>query len=101
MHRATISGPTDRTPRRFTVTGAPGAGKTTTLNLLAIRDLTVVPEIARAYIRDRITRGLPPRPLPRDFAEALIALEHEALERPLDVDLALHDRAWSTHSHSP
>jgi len=92
MHRATISGPTDRTPRRFTVTGAPGAGKTTTLNLLAIRDLTVVPEVARAYIRDRIARELPPRPSPPDFAEALIALEQEALERPLDADLALHDR---------
>lgn len=92
MPPATISGPTERTPRRFTVTGAPGAGKTTTLNLLAARGIAVVPEVARAYIRDRIARGLSPRPSPPAFAEALIALELQALERPLDAITALHDR---------
>ncbi len=57
------------------LTGAPGAGKTTLAEALAARGLTVVAESARAVIRSRLARGLPPRPPPEQFARQVLQLD--------------------------
>lgn len=72
--------------RRVIFSGAPGAGKTTLLNTLAARGYHVVEESARAIIRDRLGRDLPPRPDPRQFAADVMRRDiknfHEALAQP-------------------
>lgn len=63
------------------LTGAPGAGKTTLLRALAARGYSVVDDSARQVIRMRKDRGLVPRPLPREFAQEILAedlLKYEA-----------------------
>ncbi|HEU4723718.1 MAG TPA: AAA family ATPase [Candidatus Eisenbacteria bacterium] len=64
-------------PRRVIVTGAPGAGKTTLLDALQARGFHVVPDTARAIIRDRLSRGLPPRPAPAEFAREILRIDIE------------------------
>jgi len=54
--------------KRIIVTGGPGAGKTTVLHALKMRGYPIVEESARAIIRERLCRNLPPRPEPREFA---------------------------------
>ncbi len=55
-------------PKRVIATGGPGAGKTTVLNALKAHGHHVIEESARSIIRERLARGLPPRPAPREFA---------------------------------
>jgi len=62
---------------RVVFTGGPGAGKTTLLNALAAQGHAVVGETARALIQSRRAQGLPPRPAPRAFAEAILAQDIE------------------------
>jgi predicted ATPase len=56
-------------------TGGPGFGKSTTLTALRARGYPCVQESARAIIQDRVGRGLPKRPTPREFAEQILALD--------------------------
>jgi predicted ATPase len=83
-----------RRARRVIFSGAPGAGKTTLLNTLAARGYHVVEESARAIIRDRLGRDLPPRPAPRQFAADVMRRDienyHKQLARP---DWVFFDRA--------
>lgn len=80
--------------RRVIFSGAPGAGKTTLLNILAARGYHVVEESARAIIRERLGRDLPPRPAPRQFAADVMRRDiknfHKALAQP---DWVFFDRA--------
>jgi predicted ATPase len=46
----------------FVMTGGPGAGKTTVLQALAARGYPHAEESARLIIRERLARGLRPRP---------------------------------------
>jgi predicted ATPase len=62
---------------RVVLTGGPGGGKTTLLHALASLGHPVVPETARAIIRDRRAQGLAPRPEPRAFAESILAQDIE------------------------
>ena len=75
---------------RFVMTGGPGAGKTTILQALAARGYRYTAESARAIIRERLARGLRPRPplaqfgyeiLQRDIARyrAMRATDHPVL----------------------
>ncbi len=57
---------------RVIVTGGPGVGKTTMLRALAALGHATVEESARAFIRERLALGLPPRPEPRAFAAELL-----------------------------
>ena len=54
--------------QRVIATGGPGAGKTAVLNALKAHGFHVIEESARSIIRERLGRGLPPRPVPREFA---------------------------------
>ncbi len=78
--------------RHFTITGAPGAGKTRVLDVLAERGHTVVPEAPRAIIRDRRARGLSPRPAPRDFARETLEAALRGYRDARGSGPFLHDR---------
>jgi predicted ATPase len=78
---------------RFVVTGGPGAGKTTTLDALAMRGYRYVPDSARAIIKHRKEAGLSPRPaleqFGREMLEADIAWYRET---PVHRDPVFFDR---------
>ncbi len=57
---------------RFILTGGPGAGKTTVLELLSEMGFDTASDSARKIIRNRLDEGLSPRPEPRAFAEAVL-----------------------------
>ncbi len=61
--------------RAVLLTGAPGAGKTTLLDALAAKGHLVVAESARVVIRGRLSKGLPPRPSPAEFAHQVLQLD--------------------------
>lgn len=63
--------------RRVVVTGGPGAGKTVLLEELARRGHPYAPESARTIIRERLARGLPPRPDPAEFAYEILGRDIE------------------------
>ncbi len=65
---------------RVVITGAPGTGKTTLLQALAAQGYPVMPESARAVIRERRAAGLPPRPAPRAFADEILRRDLAAYE---------------------
>ena len=62
---------------RFVFAGGPGAGKTAVLDVLKARGFHCAPDNARAVIRARLDAGLPPRPAPRAFAEAVLDADIE------------------------
>lgn len=75
------------------MTGGPGAGKTALLAALAAQGYEHVPEAARAIIRDRKRRGLPPRPSPAEFAQEILRVDVENYRNaPLDSDPIFFDR---------
>ena len=53
---------------KYLFTGAPGAGKTTTLEALKCLGFEFISETAREIIKCRMAQGLPPRPSPQRFA---------------------------------
>ncbi|HEX6721250.1 MAG TPA: AAA family ATPase [Burkholderiaceae bacterium] len=57
---------------RVVVSGGPGAGKTSLLQSLRVQGHAVGDDAARAIIRERKAAGLPPRPDPLAFAEAVM-----------------------------
>ncbi len=61
--------------QRVVLTGGPGAGKTTVLDVLRARGYAVGGDAARSIIRERKADGLSPRPEPRIFAEQILELE--------------------------
>jgi predicted ATPase len=54
------------------MTGGPGAGKTTTLDALAMRGYRYVPDSARAIIKRRKEEGLSPRPTLEEFGREML-----------------------------
>lgn len=69
--------------RRIIFSGAPGAGKTTLLDILAARGHCVLEESARAIIRERLARKLPPRPAPREFAAEVMRRDVDNFRKAL------------------
>jgi predicted ATPase len=55
----------------YVITGGPGAGKTSVLEYLAAKGYSYVPETARQIIKERLSKGLTPRPDPKTFAEEI------------------------------
>lgn len=55
----------------YVITGGPGAGKTSLLESLASKGYHYIPETARQIIKERLAKGLTPRPDPRTFAQAI------------------------------
>lgn len=63
---------------RVLLTGGPGAGKTTVLEVLRDLGHAVGDDAAREIIRARIAQGLSPRPDPASFAKEILAREIDA-----------------------
>lgn len=61
--------------QRYIFTGGPGAGKTTVLELLRTRGFTCKQEVAREIIKERLSKGLSPRPAPAQFAQEILVRE--------------------------
>jgi Predicted ATPase len=55
----------------YLITGGPGAGKTSLLENLASKGYNYIPETARQIIKDRLSKGLSPRPDARIFAQEI------------------------------
>ena len=53
------------------ITGGPGAGKTSLLEALVSRGYDCIPETARQIIKDRLSKGLSPRPDAKTFAHEI------------------------------
>ncbi len=65
-------------------TGGPGAGKSTTLEVLRAQGYPCFSEVARTIIRKRLDSGLSPRPEPAEFAQQI-----------LDADVAQYEQSRS------
>jgi predicted ATPase len=55
----------------YIITGGPGGGKTSVLENLASKGYNYIPETARQIIKERLSKGLAPRPDPRTFAQQI------------------------------
>src|ERR1041385_8093985 len=55
----------------YAITGGPGAGKTTLLENLASKGYNYIPETARQIIKERLAKGLAPRPNAKIFAQEI------------------------------
>lgn len=78
---------------RFVMTGGPGAGKTTTLDALAMRGYRYVPDSARAIIRRRKEAGLSPRPALEQFGREMLEADMaQYRETPVHRDPVFFDR---------
>lgn len=71
------------TPRRFVLTGTPGAGKTSILLALHRHGYDVVPEAATDLIADHLRRGDPHPSLRESFIDDIVALQRERQEQPV------------------
>ena len=78
-------------PRRIIVTGAPGSGKTTTLDLVRDTDIEVVAEAASDVNLRMLDAGLVPHLQP-DFLERIVALQR-ARRTAATAERQLHDRS--------
>lgn len=61
--------------KRVVLTGGPGAGKTTVLDVLRDSGYAIGEDSARSIIRERKAAGLSSRPEPRAFAEQILERE--------------------------
>jgi len=55
----------------YIITGGPGGGKTSLLESLASKGYNYIPETARQIIKERLSKGLTPRPDPKTFAQEI------------------------------
>jgi len=55
----------------FIITGGPGGGKTCLIESLASKGYNYIPETARQIIKERLAKGLTPRPDPKIFAREI------------------------------
>ena len=55
----------------YIITGGPGGGKTSLLENLATHGYNFIPETARQIMKERLAKGLAPRPDPRTFAQQI------------------------------
>jgi len=55
----------------YVITGGPGSGKTSLLESLASKGYNYIPETARQIIRERLSKGLTPRPDAKTFAREI------------------------------
>ena len=78
--------------RRFILTGAPGAGKTTLIQALAARGHAVVEEAATDVNAELLAEGIADPSAAPDFIDRIVAYQY-ARRLDLDADLQFHDRS--------
>lgn len=89
--------------QRYILTGGPGAGKTTVLDLLAARGYRCVPDHARIVIRSRKAKELSPRPDPATFGTIVLEMAVRAFERtkmhssPVFYERGIFDSLYSRY----
>jgi len=82
---------------RYILTGGPGTGKSTILDVLQKAGHLCLPESAREIIKHRIAAGLEPRPDPQAFASAILQRDIEqylsipSLAQPVFIDRGIAD----------
>lgn len=79
-------------PKRFILTGAPGAGKTTIIGELARRGFTIVPEAATDFIASEQARGIEEPWRDSGFASAVARLQTERVAAN-SAAVQFHDRS--------
>jgi len=83
----------------YVITGGPGAGKTSVLEYLVAKGYSYIPETARQIIKERLSKGLTPRPDPEPFAEEIFNkdwrnfISNSDLLSPLFFDRSFMDSA--------
>ena len=83
----------------YVITGGPGGGKTSLLEKLESKGYRYVPETARQIIKDRLAKGLTPRPDPTTFAQEIFNtdwtnfISNSNLTSPLFFDRSFMDSA--------
>ena len=84
----------------YIITGGPGAGKTSLLENLALQGYHYIPETARQIIKERLSKGLSPRPDPARFAQQIFDqdlinfISNSRLSHLLFFDRSFMDSAW-------
>ena len=85
--------------KRIVLTGGPGSGKTTVVDIFRERGYQVGGDVARSIIRERKAAGLSPRPEPLEFSEQIlkreIALYQTAAHSPMFFERGIPDVAAS------
>ena len=59
------------------ITGGPGGGKSSLLNVLSRKGFKYINETGRAIIKDRINKGLSPRPDLKEFAKLMFQQDYQ------------------------
>ena len=84
----------EKAPKRYVLTGAPGAGKTSTLHALRERGFAVVAEAATDVIAREQGDGVAEPWLEADFPDKIARLQRQRLQRPDGgVPVQVHDRS--------
>src|SRR5204863_2059525 len=84
----------------YVITGGPGGGKTSLLECLASKGYSYIPETARQIIKERLLKGLTPRPDPKRFAQEIFNKDwtnftsNSELSSLLFFDRSFMDSAW-------
>jgi predicted ATPase len=87
----------------YVITGGPGAGKTSVLEILAAKGYGCIPETARHIIKERLSKGLTPRPHAKTFAEEIFSkdltnfISNSNISSPLFFDRSFMDSACMLH----
>jgi predicted ATPase len=87
---------TDMTKNNFIViSGGPGGGKTSLLESLSKNGYKYIRESGRVIIRERIRKGLSPRPSPEEFARQMFQMDYENFINHADIlDILFFDRSF-------
>lgn len=82
-------------PRRYVLTGAPGAGKSALLHALAKRGYPVIEEAATDVIHALHTQGITEPWTREDFCDRIVALQRQRQTAPLPptIHVQLFDRS--------
>lgn len=77
------------------ITGGPGGGKSSLLNALSKKGFKNIDETGRAIIKERLSKGLSPRPAPEKFAEQMFQRDYENYIKNLNAsEIIFFDRSF-------